>query len=59
METVVFSIPNIVGVAFEVLSGKYGNDAERVKKLKEMGYDVNRVQSCVNDIVALFKKLGG
>ena len=58
METFMFRIPPVVGVAFEVLSGKYGNDNERKKALEKEGYDYNKVQNCVNEIVKLFNKYG-
>ena len=35
METYMFSIPPVVSVAFEVLAGKYGVDAERRKNLEK------------------------
>ena len=54
-----FSIPPVVSVAFEVLAGKYGVDAERRKNLEKEGYDYNKVQNCVNELVNLFNKYGG
>ena len=59
METYMFSIPPVVSVAFEVLAGKYGVDAERRKNLEKEGYDYNKVQNCVNELVNLFNKYGG
>ena len=38
-------------VAQEVLQGRWGNGAERKKKLTQAGYDYNAVQSAVNQIV--------
>ena len=35
-------------IAKEIIQGKYGNGAERKKKLKSLGYDVNYAQSLVN-----------
>lgn len=58
MEGCIFSVPPVVGIAFEVLSGKFGNDEERIKNLKAQGYDANLVQNCVNDLVELMKKYG-
>lgn len=49
-------MPLIVGVAFEVLADKYGINEERVKKLKQAGYDPDKVQKCVNDLLKLFNK---
>ena len=50
------SMPEVVGVALEVIAGKYGNDAERVVKLTAAGYDYRTVQLCVNDLLILFEK---
>lgn len=39
-------------IAHEVLEGKWGNDAERKKRLEAAGYDYNTVQALVNKLVA-------
>lgn len=51
-----FTLPTIVGVAFMVLAGLYGNGEERVEKLEAEGYDYNTVQDCVNDLYELIAK---
>ena len=38
-------------LAKETINGKYGNGAERVAKLKSLGYDYNFVQAIVNKLV--------
>jgi Lyzozyme M1 (1,4-beta-N-acetylmuramidase) len=38
-------------LAKEVIEGKWGNGDERVKRLTEAGYDYNRVQTRVNEIL--------
>lgn len=53
-----FSFPTTVGVALLVIAGFYGNGYERVEKLEEDGYDYNRVQDCVNDLLELYEKYG-
>ena len=53
-----FRLPPIVSVAFEVLSGKYGNSDDRRKALEREGYDYNKVQSCENELVKLLDKYG-
>lgn len=58
METYMFELPDIVSVAFEVLANKYGVGDERKKALEKAGYDYNKVQSCVNDLISLLKKYG-
>ena len=58
MNTYMFEIPPVVSTAFEVLAGKYGVGDERRKALEKDGYDYNRVQSCVNELVKLLSKYG-
>lgn len=58
MDTIMFRLPPIVSVAFEVLSGKYGVSDDRRKALEREGYDYNKVQSCVNDLIKLLDKYG-
>ena len=50
------TVDETVAVALEVIADKYGVDPERREKLKAAGYDADKVQRCVNDIVALCKK---
>ncbi len=38
-------------IAKEVIAGKWGNGNTRAKKLKEAGYDYNKVQAKVNEIL--------
>lgn len=58
MNTYMFEIPTVVSTAFEVLAGKYGVGDERRKALEKEGYDYNKVQSCVNELVKLLNKYG-
>ena len=44
-------------IAKEVLDGKWGNGDERVKKLKEAGYDPDAVQKKVNELLAPKKSI--
>lgn len=44
-------------IAKEVLDGKWGNGNERVKKLKEAGYDPDAVQKRVNELLAPKKSI--
>ena len=59
MKTALIELTPIVGISLEVIAGVWGNDEERVKRLKEQGYDVDRVQSCVNDLMKIINKYGG
>ena len=43
---------SIEELAQEVLEGKWGNGADRVKRLTEAGYNYNAVQNRVNQIIA-------
>lgn len=56
MNTYMFELPPIVSIAFEVLAGKYGAGDERKAAIQREGYDYNRVQSCVNELVSILKK---
>jgi hypothetical protein len=56
MKSILIELTPIVGIALEVISGAWGNDEERVKRLKEQGYDVNRVQSCVNELMKIIQR---
>lgn len=59
MDTYLIELTPIVSLAFEVIAGKYSTGEERKKALEKLGYDYNKVQKCVNDLVALMKKYGG
>lgn len=59
MDTYLIELTPIVSIAFEVIAGKYGIGEERKKALEKLGYDYNKVQKCVNDLVTLMKKYGG
>ena len=56
METVLIELNDIVALALEIIAGKWGNGEERKRKLESAGYDYNKVQKCVNDVVALMDK---
>lgn len=58
MNTYMFEITPVMSTAFEVLAGKYGVGDERRKALEKEGYDYNKVQSCVNELVKLLNKYG-
>lgn len=51
-------IPTIVSVALLVIGGKYGNGQERVDALTAEGYDYNRVQKCVNELMKVINTYG-
>lgn len=51
-------LPETVAVALLVIGGKYGNGQERADALTAAGYDYNRVQKCVNELVKVVEKYG-
>ena len=51
-------LPATFSAALLVIAGKYGNGRERVDTLTADGYDYNRVQKCVNDILKVIEKYG-
>lgn len=56
MTTYMIELTPIVSLAFEVVAGKWGTGEERKKKLESEGYDYNKVQGCVNELVKLMEK---
>ena len=44
--------------ALLVIAGKYGNGQDRVDALTADGYDYNRVQKCVNELLKVIEKYG-
>ena len=46
----------VTDIAREVIEGKWGNGAERKKKITSAGYDYNAVQSKVNELLNNNKK---
>ena len=56
MECKVIELPHIMGVAIDVLCGAYGDDPDRSRILEAQGYDAQRIQACVNDIMKLVEK---
>lgn len=59
MNSYMLELTPVVAVAFEVIAGKYGVGEDRKKALEKEGYDYNRIQSCVNELVKLMNKYGG
>lgn len=49
-------LPETIAVALLVIGGKYGNGHERVDALARAGYDYNRVQKCVNELLKVVDK---
>ena len=45
-----------VSLALEVMAGQWGNGEERKQKLESAGYDYDRVQKCVNELMALIQR---
>lgn len=59
MTVTAFNIPETVSVALLVIAGQFGSGQERKEKLKKAGYNANKVQSCVNDLLPILNKYGG
>ncbi len=45
-----------VYVAICVIANDYGTGEDRVRRLKDAGYDPVKIQRCVNDLIALNEK---
>lgn len=54
----VVEMPELLSVALLVIAGKYGNGQERVDALTAEGYDYNRVQKYVNELLKVIEKNG-
>lgn len=59
MNTVMIEITPVVAIALEVIAGKYGTGEDRKKALEKEGYNYNKIQKCVNDLITLMEKYGG
>jgi hypothetical protein len=55
-EVTIIKLSDIVSVSLLVIAGAYGNGDERKNKLKALGYDPTKVQSCVNDLIKIIDK---
>lgn len=51
-------LPKTFAAALLVIAGKYGNGQKRVDSLIADGYDYNRVQKCVNELLRVIEKYG-
>lgn len=56
---IMIELSPVVALALEVIAGAWGINEERKKKLEAAGYDYNRIQSCVNDLMKVINKYGG
>lgn len=59
METMILELSPIVAIALEVIAGKWGNGQERIERLEGAGYNADRIQKCVNDLMRVMKEYGG
>ena len=50
------NLPQTVSVAILVIAGAFGNGEERKERLKKSGYDYQKIQNCVNDLLPIIKK---
>lgn len=59
MNVTLINLPETVSVALLVIAGQFGNGNERKAKLILSGYDYDKVQACVNDLLPILNKYGG
>ena len=55
---IMIEMPAVIALALEVIAGAWGNGSERKKKLEAAGYDYNRIQNCVNELMKIINKYG-
>lgn len=56
MNVTAVNLPATVSAALLVIAGEFGNGAERQTKLTKSGYDYQKVQKCVNDLLPILNK---
>ena len=56
METFLIELTPVVSIAMEVIAGRWGNGEERINNLKSAGYDYEKIQKCVNDLVSIMER---
>ena len=56
MNGILIELTPVVSIAMEVIAGKWGNGEERIKKLKSDGYDAEKIQRCVNDLMSVMER---
>lgn len=56
MNGILIELTPVVSIAMEVIAGKWGNGEERIKKLKGEGYDAEKIQRCVNDLMSVMER---
>lgn len=59
MDVTAINLPQTISVALLVIAGQFGNGKERKTKLTNAGYDAQKVQNCVNDLLPIIAKYGG
>ena len=56
MNVTAINLPDTVSTALLVIAGQFGNGTDRKSKLTQAGYDYNKVQSCVNELLPILNK---
>lgn len=56
MDVMMVNLPQTVSVAILVIAGAFGNGEERKERLAKSGYDYQKIQNCVNDLLPIIKK---
>ena len=56
MDIMMVNLPQTVSVAILVIAGTFGNGEERKERLTKSGYDYQKIQNCVNDLLPIIKK---
>lgn len=47
---------DIIGIALLVIAGEYGTGTERKSAIEKLGYDYDKVQACVNELLPIINK---
>lgn len=56
VETMIVKLPSAISGAILVIGGTYGNGDARKEALKRDGFDPDKVQKAVNDLLPIINK---
>lgn len=56
MNVALINLPQTISIALLVIGGQFGNGQERKILLRKAGYDPERIQACVNELLPIINK---
>lgn len=55
-DAILISLTPVVGLALEVIAGKWGAGEERKTNLEKAGYNYELIQAAVNDLLKIIER---